>query len=134
MASNEGRVYFLLGGYNFDPDNLTSLIGLDPTSVNRGGLGVDRPAISSWEISTEKRTDDEVDIFKMTNDLIKQIEPVKDKLLIAIENYNLVPKFGVSLTLSVDEDEPAPEMGFGGRAIKFMAELGALIDIDVRKH
>jgi hypothetical protein len=134
LASNEGRVYFLLGGYNFDPDNITSLLGLEPTSVNRGGSGVDRPAISSWEFSTEKHTDDELDIFKMTNALIAQIEPVKDKLLTAIENHNLVPKIGVSLMLSVDVDEPAPEMGFGGRAIKFMAEIGALVDIDVRTH
>jgi len=136
LASNEARVYFLLAGYNFDPEVLTSQLGLSSTSLNRAGVhaSMDSPVVSSWEMSMETLTGDEVDIFKMTNELVKQLEPVKDKILLAIENYNLVPKVGVVLTLSVDEDEPAPEFGFGSRAVRFMAELGAMIDIDTRQH
>ena len=136
MASNEARVYFLLAGYNFDPEGLTSLLELKPTALNKAGVhaGMDNPVVSSWEMSMDALTGDDVDIFKMTNELVKQLEPVKDKILLAIENYNLVPKVGVVLTLSVDEDVPAPEFGFGSRAVRFLAELGAMIDIDTRQH
>jgi len=136
LASNEARVYFLLAGYNFDPELLTSQLGLKPTTLNRAGVhaGVDNPVVSSWEMSMDTITGDEVDIFKMTNELVKLLEPVKDKIVQAIENYNLVPKIGVVLTLSVDEDVPVPEFGFGTRAIRFMAELGAMIDIEMRQH
>ena len=136
MASNEARVYFLLAGYNFDPEVLTSQLGLKPTSLNRAGVhaGMDSPVVSSWEMSMDTLTGDEVDVFKMTDELVKQLEPVKDEILQAIESYNLVPKVGVVITLSVDEDTPAPEFGFGTRAVRFLAKLGALIDVDIRQH
>ena len=136
MASNEARVYFLLAGYNFDPEVLTSQLGLKPTTLNRAGVhaSMDSPVVSSWEMSMDTLTGDDVDIFKMTNELVKVLEPVKDNILKAIENYNLVPKVGVVLTLSVEEDVPAPDFGFGTRAIRFLAELGAMIDIDIRQH
>ncbi len=136
MASNEARVYFLLAGYNFDPEVLSSQLGLKPTSLNRAGVhaGMDSPVVSSWEMSMDTLAGDDVDIFKMTNELVKLLEPVKDEIIQVIENYNLVPKVGVVLTLSVDEDDPAPEFGFGSRAVRFLAELGAMIDIDTRQH
>ena len=34
MASNEGRAYFALSGYHFNPDDITRLLGIKPTSVN----------------------------------------------------------------------------------------------------
>lgn len=136
MAANEARVYFLLAGYNFDPEVLTSQLGLKPTTLNRAGVhaGMDSPVVSSWEMSMDTLTGDDVDIFKMTNELVKLLEPVKDEIIQVIENYNLVPKVGVVLTLSVDGDDQAPEFGFGSRAVRFLAELGAMIDIDTRQH
>jgi hypothetical protein len=136
LASNEARVYFLLAGYNFDPEVLISQLGLTPTTLNRAGVhaGMDSPVVSSWEMSMDTLTGDDVDIFKMTNELVKLLEPAKDKIIQAIENYNLVPKVGVILTLSIDEDTQAPEFGFGTRAVRFLAELGAMIDIDTRQH
>ena len=136
MAENEARVYFLLAGYNFDPEVLTSQLGLTPTTLNRAGVhaGMDSPVVSSWEMSMDTIIGDDVDIFKMTNELVKLLEPVKDEIIQVIENYNLVPKVGVVLTLSVDEDVQAPEFGFGSRAVRFLAELGAMIDVDTRQH
>ena len=136
LSSNEARVYFLLAGYNFDPEVLTSQLGLTPTTLNRAGVhaGMDSPVVSSWEMSMDTLTGDDVDIFKMVNELVKLLEPVKDEIIQVIENYNLVPKVGVVLTLSVDEDTQAPEFGFGSRAVRFLAELGAMIDIDTRQH
>jgi hypothetical protein len=31
MASNEGRAYFALSGYHFNPDDITRLLGIKPT-------------------------------------------------------------------------------------------------------
>ena len=55
MASNTGRDYFALSGYHFNPDDITRLRGIEPTSVNAAGANssLDKPVISSWELSTE---------------------------------------------------------------------------------
>lgn len=136
MTTNEAIISFTMGGYSFNPDEITQLLGKEPTTVTNGNtrLGDNKPAISSWELSSDKIVDDDLDIFTMTNDLIKEMEPIKDKLLIAIENYNLVSKIVVKLTLSVDKEVPVPEIGFGSRTVKFLASIGAFIEIETKKH
>jgi hypothetical protein len=39
---------------------------------------------------------------------------------------------GVVLTLSTDKDDSCPDVGFGGRLVKFLAEIGAFINIDYK--
>ena len=133
MASNKARAYFALSGYHFNPDDITSLLGIEPTSVNAAGAhsGLDKPVISSWELSTETVTD-EVDVYKLTDDLLKQIEPAKEKILQVIKSHNLSPRLGVVLVLSIDKDETCPDVGFGGRTTRFMADIGAFINVDYK--
>ncbi len=133
MPANKGRAYFALGGYHFNPDDVTRVLGIEPTTVDASGAnsGLDSPATSSWELSTETITDD-IDVYELTNELIKQIEPAKEKILELIKSHNLSPRIGVVLVLSVDKNETAPDVGFGARTIRFLAEIGAFINVDYR--
>jgi hypothetical protein len=131
LASNEGRVHFTLSGYHFNPDDVTRLLGIEPTTVDASGArsGLDKPVISSWELSTATMTDD-VDVYDLTNELIKQIEPIKEKILEVIKSHNLSPRIGVVLVLSADKNETAADVGFGARTIRFLADIGAFINVD----
>ena len=131
MASNEGRAYFALSGYHFNPDDITRMLGIKPTTTNAAGAnsGLDHPVISSWELSTTMHTDD-FDVYKLTDLITKQLEPIKDKLLQVIKSHNLSPRIGVVLVLSVDKNETVPDVGFGARTIRLMAEIGAFINVD----
>ncbi len=133
MASNEARAHFTLAGYHFNPDHVTQHLGIQPTSVDASGAHSDlsKPALSSWELSTETVTDD-IDVYKLTDELVKKIEPVKDKILEICKSHNLSPRIGVVLVLSVDKAETVPEVGFRTRTIRFLSEIGALINIDYR--
>ena len=135
MASNKGRAYFALYGYHFNPDDITRLLGLEPTSINDAGANsnLDKPVISSWEFSTDTITSDdqEIDIYKLIDDeILKKIEPAKDKIIEVCKSHNLSPRISVVLTLSVDKDESCPEVGFGSRVTKFCAEIGAFLNVD----
>ncbi|MEA3412427.1 MAG: DUF4279 domain-containing protein [Pseudomonadota bacterium] len=131
LASNQARAYFTLSGYHFNPDDITRLLGIQPTSINAAGAssGLDKPVISSWELSTDTITDD-VDVYDLTGKLIKQVEPVKEKILQVIKSHNLSPRFGVVLVLSVDKNESVPDVGFGARTIRLLADIGAFINVD----
>ena len=131
MATNKGRAFFALAGYHFNPDDITRLLGIEPTTVDASGTrgSLDKPLLSLWELSTDTVTDD-IDIYKLTDSLIKQIEPAKEKILQVIKSHNLSPRIGVVLVLSVDKGESVPEVGFGARTIKFLAEIGAFINVD----
>ena len=135
MASNKGRAYFALYGYHFNPDDITRLLGLEPTSINDAGANsnLDKPVISFWEFSTDTITSEnqEVDIYKLIDDeILKKIEPAKDKIIEVCKSHNLSPRISVVLTLSVDKDESCPEVGFGSRVVKFCAEIGAFLNVD----
>lgn len=133
MASNKGRAHFTLSGYHFNPDDITRVLGIEPTSVDGSGAHSDlnKPVISSWELSTDTLTDD-LDVYKLTDNLIKQVEPVKEKILQLIKSHNLSPRIGVVLVLSVDKDESVPDVGFGARTIRFLAEIGAFINVEYK--
>ena len=137
MVSNKGRAYFGISGYHFDPNIVTNFIGIEPTSINDAGMrgSLDKPVLSSWEFSTETMTSDtqELDIYKLIDDeILKKIEPSKDKIIEICKNLNLSPRITVELTLSIDKDETSPDVGFGARVIKFCAEIGAFINIDYK--
>lgn len=131
MATNKGRAFFALAGYHFNPDDITQLLGIEPTSIDASGArsGLDNPVLSLWELSTDTVTDD-VDVYKLTETIVKQLDPVKDKILQVAKSHNLSPRIGVALELSVDKDESVPDVGFGARTIKFLAEIGAFINVD----
>jgi hypothetical protein len=133
LASNEARAHFTLAGYHFNPDVVTQHLGIQPTSVDASGARSDlsKPVLSSWELSTGTVTDD-IDVYKLTDELIKQIEPAKDKILEICKSHNLSPRIGVVLVLSVDKGETVPDVGFGARTIRFLSEVGAFINIDYR--
>ena len=131
MASNKAQANFTLAGYHFNPDDITRLLGIEPTSVDAAGAksGLDKPILSSWELSTDTVTDD-VDVYKLTDVLIKQLEPVKEKIIQVCKSHNLSPRIEVVLSLSVDKGETVPDVGFGARTIRFLADIGAFINID----
>ena len=133
VASNKGRAFFALSGYHFNPDDVTRVLGIEPTSTNAAGMnaGLDKPVISSWEISTDTITED-VDVYKLTEIILKQLEPVKEQILQICKSHNLSPRMGVELTLSTDKDDTCPDVGFGGRLVNFLAEIGAFINIDYK--
>jgi len=137
VAANKGRAYFGLSGYHFDPKEVTKFIGIEPTSFDDAGIhgDLDKPVISSWELSTATLTSDtqELDIYKLIDDeILKKIEPAKDKIIEICKSHNLSPRIGVELTLSIDKDETTPDVGFGSRVTKFCAEIGAFINIDYK--
>ena len=75
---------------------------------------------------------DEIDVYKMTDNIIKKIEPAKEKILQVIKSHNLSPRIGVVMVLSTDKSESAPDFGFGARTIRFLAEIGAFINVDYK--
>jgi hypothetical protein len=133
VASNKGRAYFALLGYHFNPDDITRLLGIEPTSVNAAGAhsGLDKPVISSWELSTETLSG-ELDVFALTDTLVKQLEPVKEKIVEVCKSHNLSPRLGVVLTLSADQSGSSPEVGVGVRAVRFLADTGSFINVETR--
>ncbi len=136
LETNEGRVYFALDGDDFDPDELTEFLGIEPTSIKRKGETIPGriPKMNSWTISTENIDADQIDVFEMAEEIINRLKSKKDLIIEAKERFNVSPRLEVVLWFSMNEDISTPAIGFEVDTIKFLGEIGAFIDIDTYKH
>ncbi len=136
MKTNEGRVYFALDGDNFDPDDITAFLGLEPTSIMRKGSRIPGkiPKISSWELSTDEIISDYIDVFEMSGKIVSILKPKINLILEAKKQFNVEPRFQIVLTLSMDEEHSTPAIGFEVETTEFLGAIGAFVDIDTYKH
>ena len=136
LETNEGRVYFALDGDNFEPDDVTKLLGIEPTSVKRKGSRVPGkiPNTNSWQLSTENTVHEYIDVFEMAKEIINKLIPVKDLIIQAKKRFNVSARLEVVLWFSMNEEHSTPAIGFEVDTVKFLGEIGAFIDIDTYKH
>lgn len=136
METNEGRVYFALDGDDFDPDEITEFLGLEPTNIRRKGSRIrgKLPKYNSWELSTEEVIDEHIDVFEMSTQIIDVLNPKIDLIIEAINRYKLEPRFQVVLIFSTNEEHSTPAIGFEVETTKFLGAIGAFVDIDTYKH
>lgn len=136
MSTNEGRVYFALDGDDFDPDEVTNFLGIQPTSVMRKGSRVHGkfPAKSSWAFSTPNVVNEYIDVFDMAAEIVNVLKPKKSLILQAKQRFNLVARLEVVLWFSMNEEHSTPAIGFDEETVSFLGEVGAFIDIDTYKQ
>lgn len=136
MDTNEGRVYFALDGDDFDPDEVSEFLGIEPTSIRRKGTKVSGkiPKMNSWELSTDNIINDYIDVFGMSTEIVNKLKPKKDRILQAKERFNASPRFEVVLWFSMNEEHSTPAIGFEVETVEFLGEIGAFVDIDTYKH
>ncbi len=136
MNTNEVRVYFALDGDEFDPDEVTIFLGIEPTSTKRKGESVSGRITknSSWQFSTENIVNEYINVFKITRDLINKLKPKKDLINQAKSRFNVSARLEVVLWLSINEYHSTPAIGFEVDTIEFLGQIGAFIDIDTYIH
>ena len=134
--TNQGRVYFALYGDDFDPDEMTEYLGIEPTSVKRKGSRIPEkfPKTNSWELSTSEVVSEYIDVFDMATEIIGQIKHKKDLIIKAKEKFGVSPKLVAVLWFSMNEEHSTPAIGFEVETVEFLGEIGAFIDIDTYRH
>lgn len=132
MKTNEGKVYFALDGDDFDHDEVTKFLGIKPTRiVIKGEMVPGRfPKKNSWHLSTGNIVNDHIDVFDMATSIVNELKPKKDLIIEAKSRFNLSTRLEVVLMISSNEKHSTPAIGFEVDTIKFLSEVGALIDID----
>ena len=132
MRRNEGRVYFAFQGDNFDPNEITKLIGINPTKIRlKNELPSGKlPKFNSWIFSSENVVDEVIDIYEMTTSLVKTLESKVDIINEIRKKLNVTTCLQVVLSFSTNEGISTPVIGFDTATIDFLAKVGAFIDID----
>ena len=132
---NECYLYFALTGHGFDPDAVSAALNLAPTrAVYEGSTGMGGRILghSSWQYGTPVlRGDDVFRLGEIADELIAALLPVQDKIAELIKAHRLEACVMVVLTVSTDERDSTPAIGFSPRVISFCHAVGASIEFDI---
>lgn len=136
MEDNECRVYFALYGDNFDPEEITRFLGIEPTSTKRRGENVPGhiPKFSSWTLSTENVTGDIADVYDLASEIVRKLQPKRDSIIEVMNRFCAFSKLQVVLSISIKDEVSTPAIGFDVETTRFLGEIGAFIDVDTYKH
>ena len=126
---NKGEVYFALYGDAFDPQEVTNLLGIEPTSVAYKGVpGTRRHSV--WRLSAGVVENDLVDVYEMSSALVAKLAPHVDEINLARERFGLESALSVVLTITTDDAKSTPAIGFDRSVVAFLAKVGAWVDVD----
>ncbi|MDJ0579492.1 DUF4279 domain-containing protein [Crocosphaera sp.] len=133
MDTNECYVYFALDGEDFEPNDVTDYLNIEPTSVRRKGerLPGRIPRYSSWVLSTQKIINEIIDVDEMASELIKILEPKTNQINEIAEKLNLATRLEVVLWITTDDTQTTPMISFNVNSINFLSNVNAYIDIDI---
>ena len=133
---NECYLYFALTGRGFDPDAVSTALNLAPTRAvyegNSIGMGGRISGYSSWQYGTPILRDG--DVFRLNeiaDELIVTLLPVQDKIAELIKAHRLEAYLMIVLTVSTDERDSTPAIGFSPQVISFCHAVGASIEFDI---
>jgi len=133
---NECYLYFALTGRGFDPDAISTALNLAPTRAvyegNSIGMGGRISGYSSWQYGTPILRDG--DVFRLNeiaDELIVTLLPVQDKITELIKAHRLEAYLMIVLTVSTDERDSTPAIGFSPQVISFCHAVGASIEFDI---
>lgn len=126
---NRGEVFFELFGDAFDPDEVTRLLGMEPTSVAYKGVPSTRKH-SMWTLSGGAVEDDIVDVYELSSSLVAKLAPHADMINHARERFGLESALSVVLTITTDDSKSTPAIGFDRSVVAFLARVGAWVDVD----
>ena len=133
---NECYLYFALTGHGFDPDAVSAALNLAPTrAVYEGsstGMGSRILGYSSWQYGTPVlRGSDVFRLDEIADELIAPLLPVQDNIAELAKAHRLEAYLMVVLTVSTDERDSTPAIGFSPRVISFCHAVGARIEFDI---
>ncbi|MBC7624847.1 MAG: DUF4279 domain-containing protein [Aeromicrobium sp.] len=130
--TNKALVYFALSGNDFEPDEVTRLIGVEPTSIRR--KGVPTPVFSFWQFGSEEVVSDIVDIYEMSSALVFRLQAYEAKIANTKKLLKLDAVLQVVLWITADESKSTPAIGFEPEVITFLSNIGASVDIDTYRN
>ncbi len=143
MSQSETYVYFALYGTDsepnsdFDPDEVTKKLGINPTRAWRKG---DKKTLSGieykyagWIWETNRGTEP-IWVDKLVTKVVDAFEYRIDAIVELKRELQLESILGIILYVDMNEENSTPALGQDLRTIKFLYETQTYIDVDIYRY
>jgi Domain of unknown function (DUF4279) len=131
MIEKNSYVYFVLKGDDFNPDEITSKIGINPTNTwSKGDKGKYKPKMgfACWELATGKEN---IEIDKLVNEVVDKLYEKIEIITELKSKYNLLSVLEIVLFIDMNQDESTPSMGHDLKCIEFLYKTMTTTDVDI---
>lgn len=126
---------FTLKGIGFDPDEITTFLGIQPTELWRRGAQIPKTRMlrkhDAWILSTGYEELDEehaISVMQQASRIMERLKPHTAKLQEISTRLKLNPLLSCVLYV---EDSDRPSVQFDSDIVQWLAELHAAIDVDL---
>ena len=133
METGNSYVYFALKGDNFDTDEVTNRLGIEPTdSWRQGEKGKYKSAVefASWKLTAAKGKE-----YLQIDNLVDEIVSVLyDKIEIINDlkrQFELDSVLEIVLYIDTNEDASTPSLGHDLKTIEFLYRTQTKTDVDI---
>lgn len=130
-APRRSRIYFHISG-DFDPLEVAAQIPLRPDlcQARHSNPSGQTPLTAILQYGTVETSALSPDIWALSNILLEILEPHVEAIAAVVKAYRPYVSFSVVLYFPISQDVSTPSLVFSHRLITFLANTGALIDID----
>jgi len=133
MEQCESYVYFALFGDDFDINEFTKQIGIDPTSSWRKGdqsQNNQKRKDSCWMLSTEKGKE-YIEIDNLVNEIVRKLFDKIDVINMIKHQFHLKSVLEVVLDIDINPEKSTPAIGHDLKTIEFLYKTQTITDIDI---
>ena len=123
---NSLQIHFGFHGDDFDPDEITTFLGITPSDTHRRR---DINHTSSWTLSSEK-VSETTSFTEVIEAFMGTLYPHREKFRLVSERQGIECGLALWWTFPSEYGEPRPAFKLDVEALAFLAAVGASIDLD----
>ena len=130
--SSRAYAYLGLSG-DFAPAEISPLISLEPSkSIAKHAKDPERgiPKTALLRYAQSHSEDQVPDVIALADEVVSALEPHTAVLREIVKDHKIQARLEVVLVVDKKADLSTPAIGFSSRAVAFLAEIQAFIDVD----
>ena len=133
-TNKQSYVYFALKGDDFDPNEITDRLKIEPSvSWIKGDKGkyIEKQKFSNWQLNSEGIENIEID--NLVNEIIAKLDNKIDLINGLKKEFELESVLEIVLYIDTNENQTTPSIGHDLKTIDFLYMTQTMTDIDMYK-
>lgn len=136
MTESNSYVYFALKGENFNPEDVTSRLGILPTKIHRQGEPIgnsgNKIKFSAWYLYTDKT--DNLFVNKLVEDVVERLSDKIDTINSLKKEFQLTSILEIVLYIDENKEVSTPIIGHDLSTIEFLFRTNTETDVDICRY
>ena len=135
-SQSKSHVYFALQGDDFDPDEVTNSLGIEPTDAwKKGDKGKYLPnqKYSCWKWSTGTGRE-KIFIDTLVDEVIEKLKSKVEVINNLKEKYHLASVLEIVMYIDTNPEESTPALGHDLKTIQFLYLTQTITDVDIYRY